>query len=102
MQSLTFFKTKIKVELNPIVNDPKTLKEARGGCNKWTLAHLPGKKGTEFTEVIAPLVRKKAGASLNPWDNLNVEQLQDIIDSVFGKGKYEVVEDGPWYGLVSH
>jgi hypothetical protein len=89
------------VELNPIVNDPKTLKDARGGCNKWTLAHLPDKRGTEFTEAVAPLVRKKVGASLNPWENLDIDDLQEIIDSVFGEGKYKVSDDGPWYGLVS-
>jgi hypothetical protein len=64
------------------------------------LAHLPDKKGADFTDVVAPLIRKKAGASLNPWENLEVEDIQAIVDRAFGKGRYEVAEDGPWYGLV--
>ena len=88
------------MEANPIADEPKTLKEARGGSNKWALAHLPDKKGPEFTELVAPLIRKKAGANMNPWENLKVEDIQEIVDQVFGKGKYEVTEDGPWYGLV--
>ena len=82
------------------MDEPKTLKEARGGCNKWALAHLPDNKGSDFTELIAPLIRKKAGMSLNPWENLKVEEIQEIVNNVFGNGKYDVTEDGPWYGLV--
>ena len=51
-------------------------------------------------ELVAPLIRKKVSASITPWENLKVGQVQDIVDHVFGEGKYEVVEDGPWYGLV--
>jgi hypothetical protein len=90
----------VKVQANPVMDEPKTLKEAWGGCNKWTLAHLPDKRGSEFTDVIAPLIRKKAGNSSNPWENPKVEDIQEIVDNVFGVGKYEVTEDGPWYGLV--
>ena len=64
------------------------------------LGHLPDKKGPQFTELVAPLVRKKVGTSLNPWDNLKVEHVQEIVDHVFGQGKYGAVEDSPWYGLV--
>lgn len=90
----------MKIEANPIADEPKTLKQARGGGNKWTLAHLPDQKGSDFTDLVAPLIRKQAGTSLNPWLNPTVEQVQDIVDNVFGKGKYTVTENGPWYGLV--
>jgi hypothetical protein len=100
-QALTSIKPNIKVELNPTtVNERKSLKEARGGCKKWTLGHLPDNRGPEFTDLVAPLIRKKVGASISPWDNLKVKEIQEIVDGVFGNGKYKVVEDGPWYGLV--
>jgi hypothetical protein len=88
------------VEANPIVDERKSLKATRGGSYKWALAHLPDKRGPEFTELVAPLIREKAGASLNPWDNLKVGDVQEIVNQVFGKDKYQVTEAGPWYGLV--
>ena len=52
-----------------------------------------------FTEKVAPLARKKAG-TLDPWSNLNVDKVQTIVDHVYGTGRFEVKEDGPWLGLV--
>ena len=86
-----------KIEVNP--DAPKSLKEARGGDNKWALKHLPEQARIPYTTFVVPLARKKAG-SLDPWENLTVEQIQSIVDDVFGKEKYKVTGDGVWYGLV--
>lgn len=92
-------KNTVKVEMNAVAVRPKTLKEARGGHDKWVLGHLPQGTGITFTKEVIPLARKKAGC-LDPWDNLTVQHVQEIVDKVFGSGKYEVTEDDAWYGLV--
>ena len=48
---------------------------------------------TLFTEKVAPLAGKKA-ATLDPWSNLNIDEVQAIVDQVYGAGKFEVKEDG--------
>ena len=78
----------------------RTLKEAHGGSNKWALRHLPAGTADRFSSEVVPLVCKKAGA-LDPWDNLTIQQVQDIIDKVYGVESYKVVEEGVWFGLVS-
>ena len=87
-----------KIEANPEAQ-PKTLKEVRGGDDKWALKHLPEEARIRYTNEVVPLARKKAG-SLNPWDQLTAENLQTLIDKVFGKGQYRVTNDGVWQGLV--
>lgn len=86
-----------KIEVKAIA--PKTLKEARGGDDNWALKHLPEQARIPYTNIVVPLARKKAG-SLDPWESLTVEHIQDIVDHVFGK-QYKVTRDGVWYGLVS-
>ncbi|KAF8326759.1 hypothetical protein F5887DRAFT_925144 [Amanita rubescens] len=91
---------KVKVEDTPTVT--RKLKEIRNGDEKWKLEHLSDDKRVQsrFTEKVAPLARKKA-ASLDPWSNLNVDQVQVIVDQVYGAGMYEVTEDSAWLGLVT-
>ncbi|KAK2467395.1 hypothetical protein APHAL10511_000630 [Amanita phalloides] len=36
-----------------------------------------------------------------PWGNLNITTIQAIVDQIYGISKYEVTEDGPWFGLVT-
>jgi hypothetical protein len=80
-------------------NQLRTLKEAHGGSNKWALKHLPTGTADCFTNDVVPLARQKAG-TLDPWDNLSIQQVQDILDKVYGAKSYKVVEDGIWFGLV--
>ena len=89
----------VKVEENPTV--PRRLKEMRDGDDKWKLKHLSEDTNVQalFTEKVAPLARKKV-AALDPWSNLNVDEVQAIVDQVYGAGRFEVKEDGPWLGLV--
>lgn len=77
-----------------------TKKQARGGDARWKLGHLPPGTNKKFTDSVVPLAKLKAG-TLAPWAGLNHEQVQKIVDDVFGQGKF-VVEDGDvWCGLVS-
>ena len=89
----------MKVEENPTV--PQKLKEMHDGNEKWKLKHLSNDTNVQalFTEKVAPLAHKKA-ATLDPWSNLNIDEVQAIVDQVYGAGKFEVKEDGPWLGLV--
>ncbi|KIL55035.1 hypothetical protein M378DRAFT_182338 [Amanita muscaria Koide BX008] len=90
--------TLVKIAPNPAV--PKTQVEARNGDKKWAKRHLPKVAQDEFETVIVPLVRLKAG-TLEPWDLLKVEDVQAIVDDVFGSEKYSVAPDGPWMNLVN-
>ncbi|KAM6490252.1 hypothetical protein JOM56_014229 [Amanita muscaria] len=62
----------VKIQDNPTV--PRTIKEARGGHDKWMLKHLGDEKRVQemFTEAVIPLARKKAG-ELEPWTSLDVD-----------------------------
>ena len=77
------------------------MKEMRDGDEKWKLVHLGPDSRTQklFTERVAPLARMKA-AALDPWNNLNVDQVQAIVNEVYGANVHKVAEDGPWVGLV--
>ena len=76
-----------------------TRKEIRGGSAKWTLKHLPAGTSSEFTDEAVPLARELAGTLL-PWMGLTIKQIQDIVDKVYGKGKYQVTHESAWVGLV--
>ena len=85
--------------MNGVGTRPKTLREARGGNDKWVLGNLPQDTSVAFTREVIPLTQKKAGC-LQPWEHLTVAHVQEIINTVFGEGKYKVVEEDVWYGLV--
>ena len=77
-----------------------TRKQARGGDARWKLGHLPPGTDKKFTDSVVPLAKLKAG-TLAPWAGLDHEQVQNIVDVVFGQGSF-IVEDGDvWCGLVS-
>ncbi|KAM6489172.1 hypothetical protein JOM56_015342 [Amanita muscaria] len=80
----------VKIAPNPAV--PKTQVEARNGDKKWAKRHLPKVAQDEFETVIVLLVHLKAG-TLEPWDLLKVEDVQAIVDDVFGSEKYSVAPD---------
>ncbi len=91
----------VKVEVKGAVQPKSSMKETRGGDDKWKLVHLGVSKPDEdrFTNTVAPRARKKAGA-LEPWANLSVDEVRAIVDEVYGPGVHEVTADGPWVGLV--
>ncbi|KAK2465808.1 hypothetical protein APHAL10511_002352 [Amanita phalloides] len=80
----------------------RKLKDICNGDDKWKLSHLglDAQVQSLFTDGVAPLAHMKAG-SLDPWSNLDIHTVQAIVNCVYGTGKYEVTEDGPWLGLVT-
>lgn len=77
-----------------------TKKELRGGANKWQLKHLPeGADSDAFTLLVTPLAKIKAG-TLDPWASLTTMHIQDIVDDVYGPGRFKVEDDDVWCGLV--
>jgi len=77
-----------------------TKKEARGGDAQWKLGHLPTGTDKKFTELVVPLAKIMAG-TLPPWVGLDYNQVQAVVDSVFGDGKIVVTDGDVWCGLVS-
>ena len=77
-----------------------TKKEARGGDARWKLGHLPAGTDKKFTELVVPAAKIMAG-TLPPWVGLDYNQVQTVVDSVFGKGEIVVSDGDVWCGLVS-
>ena len=77
-----------------------TKKEARGGDARWKLGHLPPGTDKKFTELVVPLAKIMAG-TLPPWAGLDYNQVQTVVDSVFGDGEIVVTDGDAWCGLVS-
>lgn len=80
-------------------SQPTTKKQARGGHARWKLEHLPAGTDKNFTDYVVPLAKLKAG-TITPWAGLDHDQVQKIVDDVFGEGKYKVKEGDAWCGLV--
>ena len=78
-----------------------TKKEARNGNLKWRLAHLPPGTDIMFTNHVVPLSKARAGEQVHAWSELSVQQIQDIIDEVYGEGTHTVACNDAWSGLVS-
>ncbi|KAG6852482.1 hypothetical protein C0991_011592 [Blastosporella zonata] len=77
-------------------------RELRGGTKKWTLSHLPNGTSDNFTNLVLPRVRR-INSCLAPWTTLLTQQLQDIVDDVFGEGAQHVSDDvNVWKGLTSY
>ena len=51
-------------------------------------------------EYVVPLAKLKAG-TITPWAGLDHDQVQKIVDDVFGEGKHVVKEGDAWCGLAS-
>ena len=77
-----------------------TKKEARGGDARWKLGHLPARTDKKFTELVVPAAKIMAG-TLPPWVGLDYNQVQTVVDSVFGEGEIVVTDGDVWCGLVS-
>ncbi|KAG6821943.1 hypothetical protein H0H92_015976, partial [Tricholoma furcatifolium] len=89
----------IKIESKSL--HPVSKKEARGGKAKWGLEHLPAGTSKKFTDEVAPLAMQKAG-TLAPWAHLSTEQIQAIVDRVYGPDEYEVEFGDVWTDLISY
>jgi hypothetical protein len=87
------------MESKPVVQPTK--KEARNGDLKWHLAHLPSGTDSMFTNYVVPLSKVKAGEQVHAWSELGVQQIQEVINEVFGQGFYTVESNDVWCGLVS-
>ncbi|KAJ7194143.1 hypothetical protein GGX14DRAFT_576630 [Mycena pura] len=88
------------VKVVPVLK-PLTKKAQRGDSRKWKLSHLPEGTAERFTNDVVPLMRERLG-TLKPWEGLTVEQVQLIVDRVYGAGTHEVTAAGAWFGLVAY
>ncbi|KAG6825470.1 hypothetical protein H0H92_003616 [Tricholoma furcatifolium] len=85
-----------------VMDTPRTQKEIRGGEKKWNLKHLPSVElRDKFSDIAIALAKQKAG-TLKPWAGLSVREVQDIIDTVFGKNEYVVSSGDVWTGLCAY
>ena len=86
-----------------VSSTPRTQCEAHGESGKkWKLEHLPKGSSDVFTKQLVPLAKSPAG-SLSPWEGLLREQVQELVDKIYGSGEYTVQEApvDPWGPLVS-
>ena len=88
----------VKVKPNPVTS--KATHIEKQGKENWQTKHLPMEAHEDFENMITPLVRLKAGALSNPWQALQVDEVQKVVDDVYGSGKYKITGDGTFYGLV--
>lgn len=92
----------MKISESKLATGPQQTKKAlRGGSKKWTLSHLPAGTSTAFTESLVSLAKIKAG-TLRPWSGLSCEQVQELVDGVFGERMHVIRDDDVWCGLVSN
>ncbi|KAJ7255148.1 hypothetical protein C8J57DRAFT_1518076 [Mycena rebaudengoi] len=89
------------ITIQSIAPKAPTRKEIRGSSAKWTLKHLPPGTSSEFTEEVVPLACELAG-TLPPWMGLSVNQIQTIVDKVFGNSVHKVTADTTWVGLIGY
>ncbi|KAG6806524.1 hypothetical protein H0H92_011025, partial [Tricholoma furcatifolium] len=78
-----------------------TKTDIRGGTKKWNLYHLPQGTSDAFSDQVVPLAKAKVGA-LAPWANLTIEDIQAIVDMVYGSGVHVVEAGDVWSTLISY
>ncbi|KAM6495149.1 hypothetical protein JOM56_009772 [Amanita muscaria] len=88
----------IVIKPNPLA--PKKLIEARQGAKHWSVRHLPNEVQDAWEPEVGARLRWKGGSSTDPWNFPKMSEIQEIVNNVYGAGKYKVVEDGPFYGLA--
>ncbi|KAF8799804.1 hypothetical protein BYT27DRAFT_7221912 [Phlegmacium glaucopus] len=87
-----------------VSSTPRTQREARGGSGKkWKLEHLPKGTSDVFTNQLVPLAKSLAG-SLSPWEGLSKEQVQGLVDKIYGPAQHTVQDAliDPWGPLISY
>ncbi|KAJ7246228.1 hypothetical protein C8J57DRAFT_1241711 [Mycena rebaudengoi] len=80
---------------------PLTLKTLRKGRKKWTPEDLPTGTARQFKDDVVPLARDLLGLQHNPWEPLSDDQVQGILDLVYGPKKH-TTEDPAWQGLLAY
>ncbi|KAJ7246226.1 hypothetical protein C8J57DRAFT_1523784 [Mycena rebaudengoi] len=78
-----------------------TLKTLRKGRKKWTPEDLPTGTARQFKDDVVPLARDLLGLQHNPWEPLSDDQVQGILDLVYGPKKH-TTEDPAWQGLLAY
>lgn len=57
--------------------------------------------GLLFTTKLVPYAREHLlGAAANPWVPLTVQEIQNAVDTTFGKDRFEIAGKGAIAGLV--
>ncbi|KAM6491496.1 hypothetical protein JOM56_013065 [Amanita muscaria] len=84
---------------NTSTDMPKTMKEVRGGDEKWQEKHLPNGTRSLFKDEVIPRTRQLLG-TLEPWTLLTPELVQPILDEVFGKGMYMAARNEVFFNLA--
>ncbi|KIM49896.1 hypothetical protein M413DRAFT_43621, partial [Hebeloma cylindrosporum] len=102
-QGPSHYSSSLKIE-EVASSTPRTQREARGGSGKkWKLEHLPKGTSEVFTNQLVPLAKSLAG-SLSPWEGLSREQVQELVDKIYGSAQYTVKDAplDPWGPLLSY
>ncbi|KAF8810994.1 hypothetical protein BYT27DRAFT_7208870 [Phlegmacium glaucopus] len=89
--------------IEAVSSAPRTQREARGGSGKkWRLEHLPKDTSEAFTNQLVPLAKSLAG-SLSPWEGFSREQVQELVDKIYGPAQFTVQNApiDPWAPLMS-
>ncbi|KAF8808307.1 hypothetical protein BYT27DRAFT_7222942 [Phlegmacium glaucopus] len=96
------YSSSLKIEA--VSSAPRTQREARGGSGKkWRLEHLPKDTSEAFTNQLVPLAKSLAG-SLSPWEGFSREQVQELVDKIYGPAQFTVQNApiDPWAPLISY
>ncbi|KAF9035694.1 hypothetical protein BDZ89DRAFT_1036155 [Hymenopellis radicata] len=81
---------------------PKNAKEAKGGKKKWDLSHLLSGAAALFKTTTLVEIRRAILTTTAPWSLLEMETVQEIVDRVYGTGKYVVGAQGSFVGLSNY
>ena len=57
----------------------------KNGAKNWLLEHLPEEARTQFMNAVIPHTWKKLG-TLEPWANLTIDHVKEIVDEELEKG----------------
>ncbi|KAF8894283.1 hypothetical protein CPB85DRAFT_1440512 [Mucidula mucida] len=81
---------------------PKNAKEAKGGKKKWDLSHLPSGAVALFKTTTLLEIRRAILTMTAPWSLLEMETVQEIVNGVYGAGKYAVGAQGSFVSLSNY
>ncbi|KAJ7724779.1 hypothetical protein B0H16DRAFT_1698549 [Mycena metata] len=85
-----------------VPSKPPTLKQLRSGRSKWTLDDLPHGSARLFKEVLTPLACVITGEQDNPWELFSEEQVQALLETVYGDDTEYSAQDPVWGGLIAY
>lgn len=96
---LAYSHTNVQPSVQIQNNPAKTMKEKRGGDDKWQDKHLPTDAKGPFRDEVVPRIRQLLG-SLEPWTVLTPGHVQASLDNVFGHGTHTAAKDEVFFNLV--